>query len=166
MKILVITLVLLIVLSGNFGIVYKDFEEYPQKVNLNQYELKERLTEDQWFTMYESMEEKARTGKFYKHFEDGLYHCGMCNLTLFDSEHKFDNVNGYAGFHTAVGEISLIEDERVKGDEAVCDNCGCHLGHKFDDPAERTPTGVRYFVNSNSLWFEPREKVEGIDVIA
>ncbi len=102
--------------------------------------------------------ERAFTGKYADHFKDGVYHCICCDKALFASSTKFDAGCGWPSFDQAIAEgaVATRKDHshgmvRV---EALCADCGAHLGHLFDDGP--TETGLRYCMNSASLNFSPR----------
>lgn len=104
--------------------------------------------------------ERAFTGRFWDHFEDGAYKCICCGAKLFVSDTKFDAGCGWPSYWQAAedGTIERVMDHshgmiRV---EVRCQNCGAHLGHVFDDGPQ--PTGERYCINSAALDFVPRDK--------
>ena len=71
------------------------------------------------------------------------------NNPLFQSGQKFDSGCGWPSFDDAIeGSVKTILDKShgMIRTEIVCNDCGGHLGHVFNDGP--TETGQRYCVNS------------------
>jgi peptide-methionine (R)-S-oxide reductase len=100
--------------------------------------------------------ERAFTGRFWDHWDHGVYKCVGCGEVLFQSDTKFDAGCGWPSYWQAVddGKIERVIDHAhgMTRVEVRCAKCGSHLGHVFDDgPA---PTGERFCINSASIEFE------------
>ena len=116
---------------------------------------KENLSEESYSILREKGTEPPFSGKYNLHFENGYYLCKACENPLFKSGQKFDSGCGWPSFDDAIkGSVKNILDKShgMIRTEIVCNNCGGHLGHVFNDGP--TETGQRYCVNSLSVDFK------------
>jgi peptide-methionine (R)-S-oxide reductase len=130
---------------------------YP--VNKSEAEWRAVLSPAQFQVIREKGTERAGTGEYDHHFENGVYNCAACDSPLYKSETKFDSGCGWPAFYEAIpGSIELHTDSKygMVRTEMVCANCGGHLGHVFKGEGFKTPTDERHCVNSVSLRFSGR----------
>jgi peptide-methionine (R)-S-oxide reductase len=129
--------------------------EIIERIQFSEEGWKQRLSSEEYRVLRREGTERAFTGEFWDHHEQGLYICAGCALPLFESGTKFESGTGWPSFfaphdetHVATREDHTFGMSRV---EVHCNRCGGHLGHVFrDGPA---PTGLRYCINSVSLDF-------------
>jgi len=119
------------------------------------YELAKKLTEEERRILLRKGTEPSFCGNLLDNKIDGTYLCRLCGLPLFSSEDKFNSGTGWPSYSAPVDKDHIIYERdtslgRVRT-EIMCQRCGGHLGHVFDDGPE--PTGQRYCLNSASLEF-------------
>ena len=127
------------------------------KINKSEANLKEELSDEQYRILRKKGTEMPHSGTYNLHFENGTYCCAGCNEPLFESDKKFDAHCGWPSFDASIkGKVDYISDKTIGmiRTEIVCNSCGGHLGHVFNDGP--TETGARYCVNSVSLKFQDR----------
>ena len=119
---------------------------------------KEKLTPKQYAVLREKATEPPFYNEYFENKEDGMYHCAACGAALFSSDTKFESGSGWPSFYKAVnnGAIELKEDlsHGMVRTEAVCSNCGGHLGHVFDVWPKADEEKKYYCINSCALDFK------------
>lgn len=126
------------------------------KIEKSESDWKKELSEEEYRVLREKGTERAFSGKYNLHFEDGMYKCRACGNELFTSDSKFESGCGWPSFDNQVSEDAVVtKRDTTHGmirTEILCGNCGSHLGHVFNDGP--TESGLRYCVNSVSVDFK------------
>ena len=123
-------------------------------------DLRARLSDEQYQVTQNAGTERAFTGKYVDHKDDGTYCCVCCDAPLFSSEHKYDSGSGWPSFWLPLAGSAVRANRDTSHGmirtEVVCSNCNAHLGHVFEDGPQ--PSGLRYCINSVSLDFKESDE--------
>jgi len=130
------------------------------KFNVNEDELKQKLTPEQYHILRQGGTEAPGSSPLLHETAQGMYACAVCGQQLFSSDAKFDTnvpgLKGWPSFDQALpGSIELRPDDSygMHRTEIICSRCGSHLGHLFDDPEAKS--GKHYCINGACLLMKP-----------
>ncbi|KAF9005991.1 methionine sulfoxide reductase [Cyathus striatus] len=126
-------------------------------INKSDQEWRAVLSSEQFKILRQKGTEPAGTGKYDKHFQEGVYTCAGCGSPLYKSTTKFNSGCGWPAFFDAIpGAVTRHEDKTygMIRTEITCTACGGHLGHVFKGEGFNIPTDERHCVNSISLTFK------------
>ena len=122
-----------------------------------------RLTPEQFRVTQQSGTEHPGTGEYLANKKPGIYVDIVSGEPLFASSDKFESGCGWPSFTRPIepAHVNEIRDTShgMIRTEVRSTHGDSHLGHVFDDGPRETG-GLRYCINSASLRFIPRERMQ------
>ncbi|NDV02671.1 peptide-methionine (R)-S-oxide reductase MsrB [Pseudoroseicyclus tamaricis] len=122
-----------------------------------------RLTPEQYRVTQQNGTERPGTGEYLSNKEAGIYVDLVSGEPLFASADKYESGCGWPSFTKPIEPAHVTEiDDLSLGmvrTEVRSASGNSHLGHVFPD-GPRDRGGLRYCINSASLRFVPKERME------
>ena len=148
--------------SGRDDFIMSKWKDQNDYTKPPENELKNKLTDLQYKVTQQEATERAFQNEYWDNHKAGIYVDVISGEPLFSSKDKFESGTGWPSFTKPIDDkfIAKKEDNRygMRRIEIRSKNADSHLGHVFDDGPE--PTGLRYCMNSASMRFIPKEKME------
>lgn len=121
------------------------------------------LTPIQQYVTLHGGTERPFDNEYWDNHEDGIYVDIHTGEPLFSSLDKFDSGTGWPSFTKPIKAEALQskadESKGMSRMEVKSSASDSHLGHVFED-GPKDKGGLRYCINSASLRFVPKDKLE------
>ena len=148
--------------SGRDAFIMEKWSDEKNYTKPSEEEIKKNLNELQYKVTQKEGTERAFNNEYWDNKKAGIYVDIVSGEPLFSSTDKFESGTGWPSFTKPIDPKYIVKKEdsslgmkRVEVRSKIGDS---HLGHVFDDGPE--PSKLRYCMNSASMRFIPKEKME------